>query len=121
MPRHRKPPLGYPEPGQWVWERTQALPAIHPPEPLPDRQITTTELYDHITYEGLGHCLFCFSPEKLRGLRLRKLWKTAQEASKAIIIYLEEEEHYDCITSKKRRKKTKAVDFGEDATNNLEI
>ena len=120
MPRYRKRPMGYPEPGAWCWERTQALPNKHPPEPLPDGQISPAELYEYIAHEGLGHCLYCFPSEKLRGLRLRKLWETAQAASTAILEYLEEEDMKQ-LPKKVNRRKIEAVDFGEDATDNLEI
>ncbi len=119
MSRHKRH-IGYPEPGAWVWDATQSLPKIHPPEPLPDRQITPEELFEYIAYEGLGHCLFTIPPEKLQGLKLRKLWKIAQETSSDILRYLDEpplsfrEEPAGSQKKKHSVKKPIASNFGDD-------
>lgn len=109
----RQKQVGYPEPGAWVWDATQSLPNIHPPEPLPDRQLTQDEIFEYIAYEGLGHCLNSIPTASLKGKALQKLWSNAQDACRAIMIYVEDRE-IESLTPK-------AVDFGEDATDTLEI
>ena len=112
----RRKQAGYPEPGAWVWDATQGLPNKFPPEPLPDRPITNEELFEHIAYEGLGHCLNSIPIDRLKGKAIQRLWIKAQEACRAIAIYVEDTEIEAIPTAT-----PEAVDFGDDATDNLEI
>lgn len=113
MPKkHKTSPL-YPEPGSSVLQSYEGLPKQSPPQPLSDEPLTANEVKDHISYDGLGFCIYSFiPPEKIVDKRLKELWSNANEAMRSIVEYLEtvrppRESKLKRAKKKKRRFKPK--------------
>jgi hypothetical protein len=91
MPKRKKKALS-PEPGGWVLDPADGLPAVTPPGDLPEGLISSQELRDQwVAYEGLGFCVYSLIPvRKLDDAELRALWRKARQAMQDIVDYLEE-------------------------------
>lgn len=79
-----------PEPGGWVLNTYKGLPEIDQPGELPAGQMTTPAVFNHVSYEGLGFCIYHLIPaDKIKDTKLRKLWTDARVALGKIKEYLD--------------------------------
>jgi hypothetical protein len=82
-----------PTPGLWVFDRPKDLPKIQAPGPLPDGTLTNQQVYEHVSYNGLGDCVFEYiTPRKIADPKLRKKWEKAKQQLKEVWRYLIGEE-----------------------------
>jgi len=82
----------YPSPGTWILERTKGLSCPEPPDELPKkRKFTNGECRDHISYEGIGYCIWDYiDSRRIEDPRLAELWQSARDALREIVVYLDE-------------------------------
>lgn len=86
----------YPEPGGWVLDKTKGMPDILSPDPLPSGPISASDVKDHVSYEGLGYCIYGYIPAKrISDKQLRKLWEKARVAMREVVDYLDDVEYED--------------------------
>lgn len=77
------------EPGGWVLDTYQGLPKIEPPSALPKGKLNVQQVYEQISYEGLGFCIYHLIPaDRIKDRKLRKLWADARVALGKIEEYL---------------------------------
>jgi hypothetical protein len=68
----------------------KGLPEIDPPGELPAGKMTVPAVYDHVSREGLGFCIYHLIPaNKIKDAKLRKLWTDARAALGRIKEYLD--------------------------------
>ena len=92
MPKLRKPNRAtYPEPGAWVINTPRGLPAVGPPEALPQHaKLTAEEVRHHVAYDGLGFCIFEYiDPARIEDKRLALLWDKARVIMQQVVGELE--------------------------------
>ena len=79
-----------PEPGGWVLDTYKGLPEINPPDELPKGTLSVGQVYEQVSYEGLGFCIYHLIPvDRIEDRRLRKLWTDARIALSKIKEYLD--------------------------------
>jgi hypothetical protein len=80
-----------PEPGGWVLDTYKGLPEIDPPAELTSGKLTVQQVYEQVSYEGLGFCIYHLIPAaKIKDAKLRKLWSDARAALGKIKEYLDD-------------------------------
>ena len=78
--------------GSWIYDKMVGMPSIDPPDDLPAGKLDLTYIRNAIIYEGLGFCIFHYiNPEKIKDIKLKKLWAKAKEAMRKIIEYMEKQ------------------------------
>ena len=77
--------------GTGVWDQPKGMPRPFCPEDLPRGKLTNSEVYDYITYESLGYCIWEYiSSRKIEDKELRKLWLKANKAMSEVWNYLDD-------------------------------
>lgn len=81
----------YPEPGTWVVDDKYGLPPTGPPDDLTSESVSVNQLTEAVAYHGLGYCIHSYiSPEKIKDIKLRKLWQHARRDMIAVLECIEE-------------------------------
>ena len=120
-PKHKRGKR-YPEPGEWVDDHTHGLPDMSESIVVSkERRLTSEEIRDYVSQEGLGHCIYeLILPDSIGDDKLRELWLQARACLFDIVTYLQ------TIPEKRTTKKglrpskkapqkpLKAVDVGYD-------
>ena len=79
-----------PEPGGWVLDTYKGLLLINPPAELPRGQLSNEQVYEQMSYEGLGFCIYHLIPaNRIKDRKLKKLWADARTALGKIKDYLD--------------------------------
>lgn len=99
----------YPEPGAWVMNIPRGLPAIGPPEALPQHgKLTAEQVRHHVAHDGLGFCIFEYiDPTRIEDKRLALLWGKARVIMQQIVAELERA----CRVNKRRQSATRERSF----------
>jgi len=76
-------------PGLWVYDLPSGMPKIYAPSLLPAGPISNQDVYDQVTYYGLGDCIFdIIPPSKIADKKLSKLWDKARQSMIEVRKYL---------------------------------
>ena len=93
MKKRRRKKRLQPEPGAWVKDEILGMPKLNPPDKITTSRITTSQIREHVEYEGLGFCIWEYIPsERISDKKLRLLWQQARNAMLKIVNHLEKEE-----------------------------
>ena len=66
-----------PEPGGWVLDTYKGLPKIEPPDELPSGKLSVQQVYEQVSYEGLGFCIYHLIPvDRIADRKLRNCGPT---------------------------------------------
>jgi len=76
------------DPGTWIADLMDGMPAPCRPEPLPSL-MTNEDVLEVISYEGLGFSLEMIDVSRIKDKQLQKLWQEAQASRLKIMTYLE--------------------------------
>jgi hypothetical protein len=79
-------PVNVPEPGQWTFDIPSGMPRPRTPDPLPrEGLLTNEEVYEKVSYEGLGFCVYTYIPaDRIKDQKLKELWKECRATMRQI-------------------------------------
>lgn len=87
MGRKKKKKKKWTPGGDWRKEKVKGMPEITGVEKIPDDMMGVEEVRDYMSYEGIDALDF-LPPDKIKDVKLRKLWEQAKEAIKEIRFYV---------------------------------